>query len=180
MNFKFAFIIAFFVVSCGQSNDKPTAKTAKDLVEEVKLYEDSIQKVASPKNSFKDGEEYAETCLAVYQQFPESKEAPIYLDKAHVILSSVGLHARAVLYADTLIQKYPKYRNRALVLESLATAYDLFLVPRKKDKVKYYYELLLQENPNMPSEQRKSIEFRLKNIDLTFDQLISIQDISTN
>jgi hypothetical protein len=59
-----------------------------------------------------------------------------------------------------------------MVLESLATAYDVFLHPRNKEKVKMYYEMLLKEGTNLPAEQRQNIVFRLKNIDLSFEELI--------
>ena len=60
-----------------------------------------------------------------------------------------------------------------MVLESLAGAYDVFVIPRQKAKVQYYYEMLLKENPKMDAEQRKQIEKRLKYIDLTFDEYVS-------
>jgi hypothetical protein len=60
-----------------------------------------------------------------------------------------------------------------MVLESLATAYDIFLRPRNKEKVKMYYEMLLKEGKDLPAEQRKNITYRLNNIDLTFEELIA-------
>jgi hypothetical protein len=79
------------------------------------------------------------------------------------------------MLADTLIQNYPLYKNRSMVLESLASAYDVFIIPRRKDKVKRYYEMLLKESKTLTNEQRKDIEFRLQNIDLTFEELIQKQ-----
>ena len=159
----------------GNTSDKKEGKPAKEqLVEEVKLFEDSIKKRLVPEGN-KTVMTYSEKCLAVYRNYPESKEAPAYLDKAHIILSGSGYHNLAVLYADTLIRKYPAYDNRPMVLQSLASAYDMFIIPRKKELVIKYYKLLLKENPKLPKEERKNIEFRLEHIDKTFDQLIEMQ-----
>jgi hypothetical protein len=76
--------------------------------------------------------------------------------------------------------KYPEYENRPMVLESLATAYDIYLQPRKKDKVEKYYQLLLKENPNLPKEKKEDIEFRLENINLSFEELIMKRAGSAN
>jgi hypothetical protein len=177
---RFTLIVATGIVAlltaCGgdpkdQKDGKPTQKM---LMEEVKLFEDSIKKRLVPEGS-KTMMHYSDKCLAVYRNYPKSKEAPAYLDKAHIILSGGGYHNMAVLYADTLIRKYPAYDNRAMVLQSLATAYDLFIIPRKKELVIKYYTLLLKENPKMPKEERENIEFRLKHIDMSFDQLIEMQ-----
>ncbi len=145
-------------------------------VREVKTFEDSLKK-SSATGTLEYNQEtavvYAEKCLAVAHRFPKSKDAPKYMDKAHIIFASANLHQRSVIVADSLILMYPMYKNRAMVLESLAGAYDVFVIPRQKDKVKMYYEMLLKENPKMDAEQRKQIEERLKYVDLTFDEYVS-------
>lgn len=150
-------------------------KTEADLIAEVKAFEDSLKTAKSDMAVSTTSVKYADKCLAVYRSFPKSKEAPKYLDKAHIILSSAGMHNMAVLYADTLIRKYPDYENRPMVLQSMATAYDIFIVPRRKELVKKYYNLLLTENPKLPKEEKENIEYRLEHIDMTFDQLIDEQ-----
>jgi len=165
------------VASCGGgSAEIKDPATIEGMEQRVELMEDSLKKglIDPAKDKYADVR-YADACLAVYRAFPKSKQAPRYLDKAHMIYSSAGAHGIAVLYADTLIQRYPSYDNRPMVLLSLASAYDLFIIPRKKDLVKKYYELLLLENPNLPKEEKEGYEFRLKNIDLTYDELIDLQ-----
>lgn len=173
--FVFAFV-STMLIACGPK--KPVTK--EDYIAAVIAYEDSLRASAVDVNQLTDqaiGEAYAEKCLAVYRQFPKAIEAPKYLDKAHIIFASLGMHQRSVLLADTLIQNYPLYKNRPMVLESLATAYDIFLRPRNKEKVKMYYEMLLKEGRNLPAEQRENIRFRLKNIDLTFEELIDVNKV---
>lgn len=159
------------LIACGPEK----LETKDDFVAAISAFEDSLKASSIDVNQLTDpaiGVKYAEKCLAVYHQFPKDKDAPRYLDKAHVIFASLGMHQRSVLLADSLIQNYPLYKNRPMVLESLATAYDIFSQPRNKDKVKLYYEMLLKEGRNLPKEQRENIEYRLKNIDLTFEELI--------
>lgn len=162
------------LVACSGGEEKETI-TKESLVKEISLFEDSLKRNLIPSGNRTTTIDYAEKCLAVYRNYPKSKEAPKYLDKAHVILSSNGLHGLAVLYADTLINKYPNYKNRPMVLQSLASAYDLFIIPRKKELVFKYYNMLLKENPNLPKEERETVQFRLDNIDKSFEELIELQ-----
>lgn len=162
------------VVACGEK--KP--ETKEDFVGEITAFEDSLKSVSVDVNQLTDpeiGVEYAEKCLEVYHRFPKDKDAPKYLDKAHIIFASLGMHQRSVMLADTLIMNYPMYKNRPMVLESLASAYDVFIVPRRKEKVEKYYRMLLKESKNLSEEQRENIEFRLRNIDLSFEELIEKQ-----
>ena len=166
-------LCALFLFACGSKNDKPT--TVEQAVEQVKLFEDSLRALKVDPNRLTDpniGVKYAEKCLSVAHQFPDSKETPASMDKAHIIFASLGMHARSVAVGDTLIRMYPTYKNRPMVLQSMASAYDLFLQPRRKDKVLFYYNLLLKENPGLPKDQREMIENRIKYIDLTFEQMI--------
>jgi hypothetical protein len=188
----FAFVTVLSLVACtsnpevpkqtgssevkSSTDDVPEVKSLTAFAQELKTFEDSLKKVSNSgtlEYSQETAVVYAEKCLSIAHRFPKSKDAPKYMDKAHIIFASAGMNQRSVIIADTLIMRYPLYKNRAMVLESLAGSYDVFVIPRQKDKVKYYYELLLKENPKMDPEQRKQIEKRLKFIDLTFDQFIS-------
>lgn len=165
-----------FAVACGGGGKSASVeKTKEELIREVSAFEDSLKTHNVDPSSIEIATIYAEKCLLIYQKFPKSKEAPLYLDRAHMIFSSVGQHRTAVSYADTLIQKYPHYPNRPMVLQSIASAYDLFILPRRKDMVQKYYSILLKENKDLPAEERATIEKRLKYIDLTFEELISVQ-----
>ncbi len=177
---KLLYVIAagLLMVACSsdpetvEKSNEPKKEDLSSAMQEVKLFEDSLKK-SGMQYSQETAVIYAEKCLSVTHRFPKTKEAPKYMDKAHIIFASAGLHQRSVIIADSLILMYPMYKNRAMVLESLAGAYDVFVVPRQKDKVKKYYEMLLKENSKMSAEQRKQIEDRLKYVDLTFDEYVS-------
>ena len=153
-------------------NGKPTLE---QLTADLKSYEDSLKKDDAVWMKQEVAVEYADKCLEIANSFPKSDVAPKLMDKAHIILSSVGLYQRSVMIAETLVRKYPTYKNRQMVLESLASSYDIFIQPRKKEMVKQYYEMLLRDYPKMPEEQKKQIENRLKHVDLSFEDYISTQ-----
>jgi hypothetical protein len=183
MKWLIAIVLGISLVGCSSDSDKtvetkkePKSENYTDAVKELKAFEDSLKNV-SASGSLEYSQEtavvYAEKCLAITHRFPKSKDAPKYMDKAHIIFASSNLHQRSVIIADSLIMMYPMYKNRPMVLESLAGSYDVFVIPRQKDKVKKYYEMLLKESPDMDPAQRKQIENRLKYVDLTFDEYVS-------
>lgn len=168
-------LLILIVSSCGAppSKKEKAREQQKILINELKTFEDSLTHIESNNDTIST--RYAERCLAIYRAEKTSTDAPKHLDKAHMIFASAGMHTKASAYADTLIKKYPNYKNRIMVLQSLATSYDVFILPRDKAKVKYYYELLLKENPKLPATEKASIKFRLKHIDLSFEELIKLQ-----
>ena len=78
----------------------------------------------------------------------------------------------AAKYADTLIENYPNYPNRLLVIESQYTNYDMFIQPRDQEKARYYLEMLLKEDKKMDKQTRADFEYRLEYMDLTIEQLM--------
>lgn len=174
----FAMVLLLVLGSCGsksaEDNAEGRVQTEQEAIASFKKFEDSLKQNTTDLNTNQaTGVLYANKCLDIYHQFPKSKEAPRYLDKAHIIFSSLGLYRRSVQLADTLLNNYPSYKNRAFVIESVATSYDVFLLPREKDKVVYYYTLLLKENPQLPAERRKEIQDRIDYADMSFEELIS-------
>jgi tetratricopeptide (TPR) repeat protein len=165
--------IGALLIMTASCSDNKEEKSREALIEEVERFEDSLKlNTTTAASGSEISMRYAEKCLAVYREYPKSEEAPAYLDKAHLILSSAGMYRLAAQYGDTLIRKYPAYENRPMVLQNLASAYDMSIVPRRKDLVEKYYRLLLKENKNLPAEERESIQYRLDHIDLTFEELI--------
>ena len=86
--------------------------------------------------------------------------------------SGSGDFKKAAMYGDTLLLKYEYYVNRAMILESLANIHDMNLSPRDTSKVRFYSEMLLKENPDLPLEKVEDINYRLDNINLTIRELI--------
>jgi hypothetical protein len=73
-------------------------------------------------------------------------------------------------YGDTLLQRFPDYKNSLLVIESMGSSYDINS-PRDTTMVRKYYTQLLQ-SPKVSSQKKKDIKARLAKLELTFEEYI--------
>lgn len=146
----------------------------EQLLQRIKEMDDSLRfrmpKAPEAKNLATY--ELIDRYLSFYHSYPEDPYSAECLDRVQMIYTGLNIPQRAVQYADTLLLKYPKYTNRALVLENQASTYDMFITPRDTSKVSYYYNLILKEFPTLSIEKRQDIEFRLKHLKLTLPELI--------
>lgn len=169
---NFFFIgLVLLLISCKSDGDHEGLRT------QIKELEDSISMLTANLRPGQQVNPSLDQDLVAllqdyYRQFPDDPYAPECLDKLHMKYSGMGDYKTCALYADTLIDNYPDYVNRAMILESQATNYDFYIQPRDTTKVRYYYELLLKENPDLPEEKREGIKDRLNHLDLTIEQLI--------
>jgi hypothetical protein len=176
---KVIIAVALFVgiYSCSNSDTNSDKPTKEELVSNIKVMEDSLRGLQANLNTIKQIPnlthfELINRLLDYYNAYPEDTYSAECLDKVHMKYSGLGIHAKAVQYADTLLNQYPDYINRAMVLESQGSTYDIFIQPRDTQKVRYYYELLLKENPKMEKDKREGIKDRLKHLDMNFDEFI--------
>ncbi|MFN5147861.1 MAG: hypothetical protein ACK5EK_02540 [Flavobacteriia bacterium] len=171
-------LLAGLFYACGSEKNEQAAKpTREELITRIKEMEDSLKGLQADLNEIKQIPnlthfELINRLLDFYHTYPEDNYSAECLDKVHMKYSGLNIHPRAVEYADTLLLKYPKYVNRAMVLESQGSTYDVFIQPRDTSKVRYYYELLLKENPSMDKDKKSGIKDRLKHLDMTFDEFI--------
>lgn len=178
---KLKFVIGFLILtaavsSCGLNNTEDSA-SKEQLIGRIKEMEDSLKGLQANLGETKKIPnlthfELINRLLDYYHAYPEDPYSAECLDKVHMKYSGLGIHQRAVEYADTLLEKFPDYPNRAMILESQGSSYDIFIQPRNVAKVKYYYELLLKENLNLDKEKKADLQERLKHIDMTFDEYI--------
>lgn len=164
-------LITFLLISCG-TPDAPSS----EIVSAIEQAEQELKILSIKRTSDLVIREKQSKLLQLlqkaYQSSPEGKSAPEYLDKIHMLYVVKGDFESAAKYADTLIVSYPEYLNRPMVLESQANNYDMFVKPRDPEKVRYYLELLLKENPDLPNDKKQEIRFRLKHVDKTIEQII--------
>jgi len=159
------------LVCCGES-----IKSEADLISEVTSMEKVVNDPNATQVSIDESRlKYIESLKAIYMNYPKSDEAARSLDKLHMVFTGLGNYVTATKYCDTLINNYPKYDNRALVLESAASAYDASLLPRDSTMVRKYYTMMLDEFPKLDPEKRADIQKRLAYNKLTFEQFIQIQ-----
>lgn len=167
------FLFAFILISC-------SSKSEEGMLESIREIEDKLREMTSSTEFNQEEYKKAESTYIVeltnfYNSYPQSEKAPECLDKVHMVYSGTGDFYLATKWADTLLEKYPKYPNRALVLESQGSTFDAIIEPRDSAKVRKYYSQLLNEFPNLDKDKREGIESRLKNNSMTFDQYIIVQ-----
>ena len=170
----FLLLVSLITFSCDREDDKLV------LREGITNFEDSISKLSyelEPGERLAPGlnDELIELLLSYYRSYPNDDYAPEYLDKVHLLYSAMGNYALSAKYADTILINYKDYINRSFILESQASTYDVFIKPRDTAKVRYYNELLLEENKDLSKEKIQDIKFRLKNLNLTIDEIVSTQ-----
>lgn len=182
MKIKFVFGLTVLLIFAACGNDKKDGNDApkpskEELRGSIKQMEDSLKGLQANLSEIKQIPnltriELINRLLAFYYNYPEDTYAAECLDKVHMTYSGMNVHEKAIAYADTLLNKYPKYVNRAMILESQGSSYDIFMQPRDSAKVRYFYQMLLNENPSMDKDKRTGIKDRLKNNHLNFDQYI--------
>ncbi|MFN5909723.1 MAG: hypothetical protein ACK45H_00165 [Bacteroidota bacterium] len=174
----FIALLGLTIYSCGENGGANGNKPSKEtLKKNIRQMEDSLKQLTATLTDIKQIPnltriELINRYLEFYKNYPEDSYAPECLDKVHMVYSGMNVHMRSAQYADTLLTKYPEYVNRAMVLESQGSNYDIFIQPRDSAKVRYYYQLLLKENPTLDKDKKKGIQERLKFNHLNFDQYL--------
>ena len=109
-----------------------------------------------------------------YQRFPNDPYSSQCLFNIHIQYSSLNANELAIAYGDTLLSKFPNFPNSDLLLESMATTYDIYIVPRDTTNVRKYYTMLLNLK-GISSQKRKDTQERLKHIELGLFDYITYQ-----
>ena len=174
MRITFVFILVLIFSSCADSSLKDSRKFTESQINAI----ENIQKLEGyakelSLNSVNDVEklkaklQLIDSLLSYYRSYPKDTLAAVCLDKAHMLYSGMEDYRIAVRYADMVIDQYPNYVNRRMVLESQITNYDIFIKPRNQKKIKKYIELMLNEN-DITEEQREQYEVRLRKNEKSF------------
>lgn len=171
------FLLLFGCDSAKKENETKPSKT--ELKARIKEMEDSLLGLQNNLANIKKIPnlthlELINRLLEYYHAYPKDTYAPVCLEKVHMKYTGLNIQERAVAYGDTLLSSYPDYENKALILESMGSAYDVFILPRDTNKVRKYYGELLQLS-SVPVSKKQEIKFRLQHLNLTFDELIEMQ-----
>ena len=168
------FLFSIFIfTACQSASEKQSKKTA--LRERITSFEDSLlQLQKDPKKAAKITSlaqiELINRLNAYSRAFPKDTFSADCLFKTHMIYENLRAPREARAYGDTLLQRFPNYKNRSLLLESLASSFDINL-PRDTTKVRYYFNLLMKE-PGVSAQKKKDIKKRLAQLELTFEEYI--------
>lgn len=145
-----AVMIFFLAAACGTEENKTAESKVKpvlkkdDFVNNIKSIEEKIHASVTLDSAT------AELAIKAYSDFafsfPEEKDAPESLFKAAEISSSIGQYERAIIYYQTICDKYHDYTYAADCLYLQGYIYDSFL--NNDAKAKEIYENIISKYPN--------------------------------
>jgi hypothetical protein len=173
--------IALIAFACGSKTNSEKKLDVVEMKKELALVDDSLKQEfqdAKKNNRMVSGDKMARTIAAYlkfYRAFPKDDYAPFCLDKIQGLhMQNNNIHL-SLAYSDTLLEKYPSYENRFVILESQGANYDVFEEYRDTNLVRKYYTLLLKEHKKITAEKRTDIQYRLDHLNLTFEELILLR-----
>jgi hypothetical protein len=172
------FLIGFYlliIISCGV-NQENSANSKTELKRKIKELEDSIATIQKDPNglakiSSLTNIELINRLTAYYRAFPKDEYSSDCLFKIHMKFSELNAHEKSAAYGDTLLKLFPDYKNKEFLIESMASAYDAYILPRDTVKVKFYFSLLLKD-PKVDEDKKRDIRKRLAHLELSFDDYI--------
>ena len=177
--FYYSFLsLGMFLAACN-SSDTANSKDHEALIKSITDMEDSIMSLQrDPAQANKipslTNIELINRLIAFYHAYPKEDYAATCLMKVHIKYSDLNAHQKALAYGDTLLNSFPKFKNRDFIIESMASTYDIMITPRDTAQIRKYYNLLLKE-PTITQEKRKDVLERLKHIDMTLFEYIDFQ-----
>ena len=166
-------LICAFMVTASCSSDVEVRK-GKDIKKDIKKVESKVME-ASKTGIYnpaykKSSNELLEYLLEYYHSYPKDKYSAECLTKVHMLHSRMGNIEKSVAYADTLLDQFPKYKNRSQVIESQIQSYEMDIKPRNIEKIKGYLELWLAENKKAPKEKIEDMEYHLKFVHMSLEE----------
>lgn len=168
----FVMATVFVMASC-QENKKATLRTSIHSIDDSLRV--MVKKEMNSANYQMDKSMYKKAIdanIKFYSSYPTDKYADTALHKVAALYRQLGESDNATKWRDTLLEKFPNTYRKEGLLELQMNYYDLNHY--NPTKIKYYIGKLLAMD-HLSKEKREQFEFRLKHIDLTFDQLIQLQ-----
>ncbi len=182
MKYKLNLIFGLLLVmaACGgnaeHEDGRPTEDKLKADIQQIddslKIYYGAVMNGETDKIPPSSLQKAIDLHLAYYHYYPEGKYAAEYLDKVQQLYMQEKSYLKSAQVCDTLIAKFPAYKNRGEVLLSAASTYDYFL--KDSEHAKKYYEMLLK-TPKVSAETKENVKFRLQHLDLTLDEMAELQ-----
>jgi len=170
--------LALLFAQCTEKKDVQT------IHQRIEQYEDSIaqwgggQGLPNERNEFAD--RYIQVLLQAHKEDPQHPKIPEYLDKVHMWYITKNEPQQAVQWANFVIENYPTYPNKKMLIESAAILYDSEIMPRDSTKVRQYYAQLIREFPAMNLADKQAIKERLKYNHLSLQEYIRKNNFNEN
>jgi len=174
VSFKFALILMatqFVLLSCAA---EPEVRSKREIKKDIKAAEKKVTELSMSGEVTEDfsaaSDSLIEVLLEYYHAYPKDKFSAECVTKVHMLHSAMGNVKESVAYGDTLLEQFPKYKNRSQVIESQIQAYEMLIKPRNVDKIKEYLNLWLAENKDAPKQKIEDMKYHLKFVDMSLEQ----------
>lgn len=173
------------VNSCKNSTaDSQTAApvSRESLKASIQAMEDSVTTLSTQKTTGAllslSQQELINRLTAYYRNYPEDPYSADCLFKVQMVYSGLNAHRKSIAYGDTLLKKFPSYKNKYLAIESNIAALDVFIEPRDTSEIHRYYNMLLNDS-EYPSAKKLEIRRRLKYLELSIFDYASLPKSKT-
>lgn len=173
-------VLLWGVNSCKNSTaDTETAApvSRESLKASIQAMEDSVTTLSTQKTTGAmlslSQQELINRLTAYYRNYPEDPYSADCLFKVQMVYSALNAHRKSIAYGDTLLKKFPGYKNKYLAIESNIAALDVFIEPRDTSEIHRYYNMLLNDN-EYPSAKKVEIRRRLKYLELSIFDYASL------
>ncbi|MFM7724581.1 MAG: tetratricopeptide repeat protein [Bacteroidota bacterium] len=168
------------MVSCRNNGTNEVSNAApntpKAMQESIVQMEDSIAKLdpskVKPAAYNLNQIELINRLEAYVKSFPKDPYSADCLFKLHMIYSGLNAQRKSVACGDSLLRLFPNYVNKTLLLESMASAYDMFITPRDTAAVRKYYTQLLKDS-KYSEDKKQAVKERLKFLDLPWMEYVN-------
>lgn len=174
-------LVGILLFSCSNEETKKTSNvpTKEYLKGEINKMNDSLQ-IMYKKMMEEPGYKFPYLAineavyyhLQYYKFYPKDNYSAECLDKVQQLYLQKKAYELSLKYTDTLLLKYPNYKGRPNLLLNAGSTGEIL---QDTSIIRKYYTQLLTENPKLNPETKQMVTFRLKHLDLTFDQLIDLQ-----
>jgi len=173
-------VLLWGVNSCKNSTaDTETAApvSRESLKASIQAMEDSVTTLSTQKTTGAmlslSQQELINRLTAYYRNYPEDPYSADCLFKVQMVYSGLNAHRKSIAYGDTLLKKFPSYKNKYLAIESNIAALDVFIEPRDTSEIHRYYNMLLNDNEYPSAKKLESIR-RLKYLGLSIFDYASL------
>ncbi len=162
------------ITACGNKKELDTK-----IVDTINSYEDSLSRMIQNPLTSEQSNDFLHNYISVLEQAvrtaPENPKAATYMDRIHMLSSATRDLKKSLEYGVKIIDDYPDYANRPMVLKSVAYMYDAEVQPRDSINVRKYYTIYLKENPGINIDEKDMIEKRLLMNQIPFEQFLILE-----
>ncbi|MFT6921884.1 MAG: hypothetical protein ACJA1C_000882 [Crocinitomicaceae bacterium] len=160
------FTLTILLFSCAQEVNVTSKEKVKN---EISDQEKHVSKLSMDPEKTKETVlakgDLVDVLLSFYQKYPKDDYSANCLSKVVMLYTGLDDVDMATAYADTLIDKYPKFVDRSQIIEIQIVAYEISITPRDTDKIKKYLNLWLKENTKASKEKISEMKYHLENVE---------------